>query len=908
MSEHYLSRLFLPASVAVVGATEREGALARFVFLNMRAAKYGGVLYAVNPKHEQVFGEPCFARLGDLPAPPDLIVIATPAATVANILHDAGEMGVRAALILSAGFAEIGAKGIEHARAVEEMAKHYGIRLIGPNCIGMMRPSIGLNATFANAPAKPGALALVSQSGAVCTAILDWAATTEIGFSSVISLGGALDVDFGEVLDFLVHDQETKSILLYIEGIRDARGFLSALRAAARVKPVVVLKAGRHAVSSKAASSHTGALTGNDAVFDTALARSGALRVATSLQLFAAARLLAEPRIARSLRGERLAIITNGGGPGVVAADCAADNGLTLATLTPATLTTLDAALPAHWSHGNPVDLIGDATPQRFGDAISAVGADAGVDALLVLFCPQTVTTAEAAATAIIGAAEAVMSEHAKPVFTALLGGASIVGARAMLAAAHIPNFLTPENAVEAFSYLSRFRAHQTFLLQSPPASEALTLSMADCASAVETANAIRATAIAAKRTLLNEHEAKQLLAAFGLPVALGVIAKTRVAAEIAAKKIGFPVAMKINSPGISHKSDVGGVWLNLMTRAQVGNAFDEMLEHVKKLMPKVKIEGVNIQPMLKFADAREVLVGVSRDSVFGPVIAFGAGGVAVEAIHDTALALPPLNHLLADELISRTRVNRLLADYRNVPGIDRDALINVLMRVSAITCMLPWIKEMDLNPVLAHAKGAVVVDARIVIDAGAPLADKRYRHMAIFPYPVELEREITLKNGARLKLRPIRPDDAERERTFVTSMSDTSRYFRFLHSLSSLSDDMVARFTQLDYDREMALVALINNDANDSEQFAGIARYYPNQDRVSAEFAIAIADTWQGKGLGEQLMKALVNAARDAGYRQIEGGVLPSNLAMLKLAAVAGFTIQSAGDEANTIKIVLAL
>lgn len=906
MSEHYLSRLFLPSSVALVGATEREGALGRFVFLNLQSGgfKDKGTIYAVNPKHEQVFGQPCFARLSDLPATPDLIVIATPATTVGQILQDAGVAGVRAALILSAGFAEIGAEGQARAQAVEDIARRYGIRLIGPNCIGMMRPAVGLNATFANAGVRAGSLALVSQSGAVCTAILDWAATTEIGFSSVISLGGALDVDFGEALDFLVQDIETKSILLYIEGIRDARGFLSALRAAARVKPVVVLKAGRYAASSKAVSSHTGALTGDDAVFDAALARSGALRVKTSLQLFAAARLLADPRMAKSLRGERLVVITNGGGPGVVAADCAADNGLKLATLSAVTLKMLDAALPAHWSHGNPIDLIGDATPKRFEDAINAAAADDGVDALLVLFCPQTVTSAEAAAAAIISAAQQVMTQYGKPLFAAFLGGASIVRAREMLEAAHVPIFLTPENAVEAFSYLARFRAHQAFLLQSPPANEALTLSLDDCASAVATAQKIRAAVIAAKRTILTELEAKQLLAAFGLPVAIGQIATTRVDAEAMAKKIGFPVVMKIHSPDITHKSDVGGVQLNLLNTRQVGNAFDEMLEQVAQTAPDALIEGVNIQPMLKFAHAREVLVGVSRDLIFGPVIAFGSGGVAVEAVRDTALALPPLNGLLASELISRTRISRVLGHYRNVPGIDHEALASVLVRVSVMTCLLPWMTELDLNPVLAHPSGAAVVDARIVIDANAPITDTRYRHMAIFPYPVELERALTLKDHAQLKLRAIRPDDAERERAFVASLSDTSRYYRFLHAVTALSDDMIARFTQLDYAREMALIAL----TPDGEKIAGVARYHPNPDRETVEFAIAIADAWQGRGLGEQLMKALVGAARDAGYRQIEGSVLPVNLGMLKLAAVVGFTVEPVGDAVNTIKITLAL
>ncbi len=908
MSAHYLTALLSPHSVAIIGATEREGALGRFVIENMRAAAFNGAMYAVNPKHSAVFGTPCFASIAKLPHAPELIVVTTPAETVAEILRDAGKAGVGAAVVLSAGFAEIGAEGRERAKELVAVTKQYGIRMIGPNCVGIMRPAIGLNATFANAPAKVGSLALVSQSGAVCTAILDWAATTEVGFSSVISLGGALDVDFGEALHFLVDDPQTRSILLYVEGIRDARGFVSALRAAARVKPVIVLKAGRHAAGSKAVASHTGALTGNDAVFDAVLARCGVVRVKSSLQLFAAARLLADPHLARALRGDRLAILTNGGGPGVVAADCATDNGISLATLSDATTKSLNTLLPAHWSHANPVDLIGDAPAARFGAALDVIANDADIDAALVLFCPQKASTPEDAAQATIDAAKRALDVHSTPVFTAWLGGASIGRARAMFEAAGIPNFITPENAVEAFSYLAKFRQHQAQLLESVPAAESMT--RVDCEHAVTAAQKIRAKVVAENRTLLNEDEAKALLHAFGVNVALGEIATTRDHAQDAAQRIGYPVVMKIRSPDISHKSDVGGVRLNLVNARQVASAFDEMLEHVLHLQPTAKIDGVSIQPMLKFADAREVLIGVSRDPVFGPVIAFGSGGIAVEAIHDLALALPPLNSMLANELIRATRISRVLASYRTVPEIDRAALVTVLLRVSAITCSLPWISEMDLNPVLSHPKGAAVLDARIVIDAAAPIADSRYRHMAIFPYPVELEHDVKLNDGAVLHVRAVRPDDADRERTFVAGMSDASRYSRFLHSVNALSDEMIARFTQLDYDREMALIALApaTADEDEDEEMAGVARYYPNSDRTSAEFAIAIGDAWQGRGLGNALMRALITSARAAGYANMSSTVLEQNGAMLKLAAGLGFVIQPNEIEADTATICLKL
>ncbi len=911
MSAHYLSRLFTPNSVAIVGATERPGALGRFVFENLRAAGYKGTIFAVNPKHTNVFDHPCYSTLTALPETPELIVVTTPGETVAKILADAGAKGIHHAVVLSAGFAETGAEGRNRASAIQTLLKRFDIRLLGPNCIGVMRPDIGLNATFSNAQGRVGSLALVSQSGAVCTAILDWAATTEIGFSSVISLGGALDLDFGEVLDFLVHDIETKSILLYVEGIRDARGFISALRAAARVKPVIVMKAGRAASGTKAVASHTGALTGNDAVFDAALARSGAIRVRTSLQLFAAARLLAEASVSRSLRGERLAIITNGGGPGVVAADCAADNSLTLATLSPSSIGALDKALPAHWSHGNPIDLIGDATPERFSAAIAAVATDVNVDAALVLFCPQATTTGEDAAVATISAAHAAMTEYSKPVFTAWLGGASVMKARTMFDSAGIPNFLTPENAIEAFSYLAKFRRHQQLLLATVPATQLMGL--AESAAAVRKADAIRAHAITDGRTLLNENEAKQILAIFGLPIALGTLATTREAAQDAAKAQGYPVVMKIQSPNITHKSDVGGVRLNLMNLRQVGNAFDEMIEHVKHVLPEAAIDGVNIQPMLKFADAREVLVGLSRDPTFGPIIAFGTGGIAVEAIHDTAVALPPLNSTLAANLIHATRVSRILGAYRSVSAIDEDALVNILVRVSMIACLLPWIREMDLNPVLAHPLGAAVLDARIVIDSDA--ADNgwtsQYAHMAIHPYPVELEGTLTLKDGASLAMRAIRPDDAERERAFVASLSQEARYYRFLHPVTKLSADMIARFTQLDYAREMALVVL-DTTTPENEKIVGVARYHPNADRISVEFAITIGDAWQARGLGSQLMHALIECARVAGYVYVQGSIHPMNLGMLRLATSLGFSIEPSdtapGSSLSTVNVSLKL
>jgi acetyltransferase len=866
--------------VALVGATEREGALGSIVYRNLAGGGLRGELFAVNPKHSTVYGKPAYPRLSGLPSVPDLAVVVTPARTVPEIIEDAGKAGIKAAIVLSSGFAEAGAEGRALQDRMVATAKQYGVRILGPNCLGEMRTDAGLNASFARTPALPGRLALVSQSGAICGAILDWAHSAGIGFTSVVSLGAAADVDFGEILDFLVVDEATDAILLYVEGIRDARRYLSALRAAARVKPVVVLKVGRYATGSKAASSHTGAMVGADAVFDAALRRAGTVRVKTYTQLFAAARVLATPHFPR---GERLAILTNGGGPGVVAADSASENGVPLASLADKTLKVLDEKLPPQWSRGNPVDIIGDAPPERFAAATSALLADPGVDALLVMYSPVAVTQPGAAARAVAEAARG----SQKPVLAAWLGDINPNESRVYLESQGIPNFYTPENAVEAFSLLCAYRRNQAQLMEVATARTA-----DEPRPDLEKAIAIRDAALAQGRCLLTEREAKALLAAFHLPVPTSVLAKDREAALAAAREIGFPVAMKIQSPDITHKSDVGGVRLDLQNADMVASAFDDMMRHVRALQPDARIDGAVVQPMLRFAHTREVLVGVATDPVFGPVISFGAGGVAVEAVRDTALALPPLNAPLARELMSRTRVFRLLQGYRDVPPANLDALASVICGVSRIVCALAWVKEMDLNPVLAHPGGAVIADARLVIDPERRDTPPRYGHMAIHPYPAELEGELRLRDSSTVRVRPIRPEDAALELRFFQRLSERSRYHRFMQHLPELPPRMLARFTQLDYDRELALVAI-----HDGE-FIAVGRYAPNADGRTAEFALTVADQWQGKGLGRALLERLCAAAREAGYEALSGYILADNHEMLELAQRLGFTEVSRDGE----------
>ena len=845
-----------------------------------------GALYPVNPKHRTVFGKPAYASLSKLPARPDLAVVATPAHTVPAIIDEAGRAGIKAAIVLSSGFGETGEAGRALQERMLEAARRHGVRILGPNCLGAMRTDAGLDATFARTPARPGNLALVSQSGAICSALLDWAQGAGVGFTSVVSLGAAADVDFGEVLDFLVADPATEAVLLYVEGIRDARRYMSALRAAARVKPVVALKVGRYASGSKAASSHTGALVGADDVFDAALRRAGTVRVKTYTQLFAAARILATQNFPQ---GDRLAILTNGGGPGVVAADSASENGVPLAILSKGTIEILSKNLPSQWSRGNPIDIIGDAPAERFGAAAAAALADPNVDALLAMYSPVAVTAPEAAARAVAGAAQA----SRKPVLAAWLGDINPNESRAYLEAHGIANFYTPENAVEAFSFLCAYRRNQAQLMEVPVAREP-----DEPAPDLGKATALFDQAAKQNRTLLTEHEAKALLAAFGLPVPPSIISGTRDEAVAAARGIGFPVVIKIHSPDITHKSDVGGVRLNLQNAEMVASAFDDMMRHVKRLRPQARIEGAVVQPMLRFAHAREVLVGVATDPVFGPVISFGAGGVAVEAVRDTALALPPLNAPLARELMARTRVHRLLAGYRDVPPADLDALAAILRGVSRMVCALAWLEEMDLNPVLAHPGGAVIADARVVIDPARRVPPPRYGHMAIHPYPTELEGEMALHDGSRVHVRPIRPGDAELELRFFAGLSERSRYHRFMQHLPELPPRMLARFTQLDYDRELALVALHEGE------FVAVGRYAPNPDGRTAEFALTVADAWQNKGLGRALLQRLCDAARAAGYEALYGHVLAENRGMLDLAARMGFVdVAREGAETTVVR-----
>lgn len=892
MSQHYLHAMFHPQSVAVIGASNRDNSVGGVVFRNMRSNGYQGKLYAVNPNHAEIQGYQAFASVEQIPGPVDLAVIITRAALVPGIIEECGKRGVRFALVLSAGFRETGTQGALLERAVIDNAHRYGIRLIGPNCLGILCPASGLNATFSNGSVPAGNLALISQSGAFCTAIMDWAKPNEVGFSCIVSMGTAASMDFGEMLDYLATDQSTDSILLYIEGIQNARRFMSALRATARIKPIFIVKAGRHAAGSAAAFSHTGALVGADDVFEAALQRAGVVRVETIVQLFSAAKALAahfRPG------GNRLAIVTNGGGPGVMAADRAADLGVAIATLADETLQQLDTQLPDTWSRGNPLDIIGDATAERYRHAISGCMQDAGVDGVLVILTPQAMTNPLEVANTVVETA----AQFNKPLIACWMGEVQVTESRQVFDRAKIPNFRTPEPAVEVFSFISAYYQNQQLLLQTPgPLAH-------HSEPDEEGARLLIESALTGHRKILSEVESKAILAAFRIPIAKALIAHSPNEALVIAEELGFPVVMKIHSPDITHKSDTGGIRLNVGNAQAVRSAYQEILQSVQKHSPNARIEGIVVEPMIIKPNGRELMVGVTTDAVFGPVITFGAGGVLVDVLGDRAVALPPLNRFLTKDMIQRTHIAKLLGQFRHMPAIDTAALENILLRVSEMVCELPWIKEMDINPLIVDEHGACAVDARIIVDYLPPSAD-RYAHMAIHPYPTHLITHWQLADGTDLIIRPIRPEDAEIEQDFVRGLSAESKYFRFMDTLQELSQTMLVRFTQIDYDREMALIAVLQQDNREKE--LGVCRYIASADGQSCEFALVVADEWQNKGIGNKLMSCLFDAARAKGIRIMEGEVLEANHAMLELVRRLGFARTVSAEDVSIMRVVKQL
>jgi acetyltransferase len=886
MGTHFLDCLFSPNAIAVFGASERPDAVGNRVFFNLCNDGFDGPVYAINPKHKRVFGQPCYSSIKAVGEKVDLAVIATPARTIAKIVRDCAKYGVRAAIVITSVSGESDDRGGALGKSLSKIASKYNIRILGPNCLGLIRPSVGMNATYSKNNAKPGQLALISQSGAICTSILDWASDRDIGFSAVVSLAAAADINFGDILDYLAQDSETRSILLYVEGIRDARSFMSGLRIAARMKPVVVIKAGRHVETSKATVTHSGAIVGADDVFDAALQRAGVVRARSIEQLFAAAQLLASRH---RVSGNRLAIITNGGGLGIMATDRAVDLGVRLASVSDDMMTKLNKGLPAQWSHDNPIDLLGDAPHSRYRVAVKACLDDPGVDGVLVMLSPQAATDPLACAQTVINA----QKNSDKPILACWMGEQQVEIARQLFSRHHLPNFPNPESSVEAFSYLACHYQNQQQLMQVP--GPLIAASEPD----IDAAREIILSAIAGQRSILNNQESKALLKAFSIQVTESIKCTSIEEVLKASESTGFPLAMKIDSPQISHKSDVGGVCLNIAKSADLAACYEELMSEVSRKKPEAELDGVSIESMHSPAYGRELLIGVIRDPVFGPAITFGAGGIQVEVLRDRAVAIPPLNRFLAEKMINQTHVAGSLGEFRHMPAINMDALIEVLRHVSEMICELPEIIAMDINPLIADETGVVVLDARIVVEQPQPVAE-RYSHMAIHPYPSHLESDLHLADGSDIKIRPIRPEDAGIEQSFVHELSSESKHFRFMQGLNELTQQMLVRFTQLDYSRELALIAVQQHD--EKETMLGVARYVTNSDGESCEFAVVVADKYHHKGIGSHLMNALMGAARQRGLKTMKGEILANNRNMQLLARRLGFAISTSEEDLSIL------
>jgi acetyltransferase len=886
-----LDGFFKPNSVAVVGASTTPGSVGSILIRNLLQNPFGGVVYPINPKRKAVHGVYCYPSLMDTPDAVDLAVIATPASAVPASIEQCVARGVPAAIIISAGFSELGAEGRKLEQQIRAIA-HGKMRIIGPNCLGIIHPGSGLNASFASSMARPGRVALLSQSGAICTSILDWARERNIGFSTFVSVGTMLDVDFADLIDYFGDDPATRSIVLYMEAVGDVRKFVSAARAAARAKHVIVVKAGRHEAGAKAAASHTGALAGADAVFDAAVRRAGVLRVNTIPDLFNMAELLAHQP---APRGPGLAIITNAGGPGVMATDALMLAGGQLAALSQDSLDALSKVLPPFWSHGNPIDVLGDATPERYRQAIEICARDPGVQGLLILLTPQAMTDPSETARHVARFAKI----EGKPVLASWMGGTDVRAGRSVLSEAGVATFDSPEAAVKAFLHLVQYRRNQELLYEQPASLPENW--HPDQPRARSLLDAVRQSG----RTLLTEFEAKELLGCYGIPTVPTRNANSADAAVAEDGNLGYPVVLKLWSEKITHKTDAGGVVLNIADEAGVRAAFAQIKENAVRYADQHRIGadaflGVTVQPMVRMK-GYELIVGSSVDPQFGPVVLFGAGGVLVEVMQDRALSLPPLNRTLARRLIERTQIHKALQGVRGQRPIPLDQLETLLVRFSYLLCDFLDIREIDINPLLASADGLIALDARVLL---AKQGETPAR-LTIEPYPNQHTASWRLPTGVDVVVRAIRPEDEPLIEAHHRALSEQSIRMRFFSMVKALSRDNLVRLCHLDYAREMALVAQ-RQDAAGNPEIIGVSRYYMNPQTGDAEFAVIVRDAYQGQGLGQHLMERLIAVARERGVSRLVGFVLRENAGMLALAKALGFC-EGKGDR-ETIEVVLDL
>ncbi|MCB2101062.1 MAG: GNAT family N-acetyltransferase [Rhodobacterales bacterium] len=888
-----MDKLFKPESVAVIGATSREKAVGALVMRNLLNGGFSGPIMPVNPRRPSVAGVLTYPDVHSLPVVPDLAVICTPPKTVPGIVHDLGARGTHAVVVLTAGMSgETAEDGRTFSEHLLDAVRHHNMRMLGPNCLGLLVPGVGLNASFSHVEAKPGRIAFVSQSGALCTAVLDWARPRGIGFSHFISLGDQSDVGFGDVIDYLGSDPGTRAILLYIESVHERRNFMSAARAAARNKPIIVIKSGRVAEGAAAAASHTGALAGADNVFDAAIRRAGMLRVDSVGELFAAVETLAR---GMRLKGDRLSVMTNGGGIGVMAIDDLVRQGGRVARLSEGSLEALDKVLPGTWSRANPVDIIGDAPGSRYAAAVETLMAEKDSDALLVMHAPTATADSVEAAKAVIDSVS--KSKGKKPVLTNWVGGEAVAPARQLFAQAGLPSYDTPGEAVGAFMHMVQYRRNQDMLMETPESMPT------DFTPATETARLVIEGALASGRQMLTEPEAKAVLAAYGIPTVETHVVQSPQEAVNWANKMGYPVALKILSEDIIHKSDVGGVDLFLDTPGAVKSAAESMLSAVHELRPDAHVQGFSVQKMVQRPGAHEVIIGVATDPIFGPVILFGQGGTAVEVIADRAVALPPLNMSLARELIRRTRIYRLLKGYRDRAPVDMEALRQTLVRVSQLVVDIPEVAELDINPLFADEQGVLAVDARI----GLKSASDGVGRLAIRPYPKELEEKFKLRSGRQTILRPIRPEDEPQHYEFLSKLTPEDIRFRFFGLVGELPHSEMARLTQIDYDREMAFIASAEREDGDGYETLGVVRTITDPDNERAEYAIVVRSDLKGQKLGWKLLDKMVGYCRSRGTRTVVGQVLAENRRMLELVKSMGFKTRNLPGE-PVVEVTLTL
>jgi len=892
-----LDMFFHPAAVAVIGASETAGSVGRAVLSNLISHPFGGMVFPVNLKRRSVLGIQAYPSVLAVPEQVDLAVIATPAATVPDIIHECAEKGVKGAIILSAGFRERGEEGEALERQVLAEARRGKLRIIGPNCLGLMRPITGLQATFANTAAIAGSVGFISQSGALCTAVLDWSLRERVGFSAFVSIGSMADVGWGDLIDYLGDDPHTRSIVIYMESVGDARSFLSAAREVALTKPIIVLKVGRSEAAAHAAASHTGTLTGSDKVLDAAFRRCGVLRVDRVEELFDMAEILAkQPRPS----GPRLAIVTNAGGPGVLATDALIGEGGELATLSTQTIDALNQFLPPHWSHANPVDIIGDADAERYIKAVEVVARDPNTDGLLAILTPQAMTDPTQTAERL----KAYGRLEGKPILASWMGGASVTAGESILTSANIPTFAYPDSAARAFLYMWKYSYNLRALYETPHPP----LETAENLQQHALAGAIVQTARAAGRTILTERESKDVLACYGIPTVPTFEARRADDAVSRANQIGYPVVLKLLSETITHKTDVGGVRLNLRDADDVRRAYRAIQDSVLQRVGPGNFEGVTVQAMI-LRDGYELIIGSSFDSQFGPVLLFGAGGEMVEVFQDRALALPPLNTTLARRMMEQTRIFYALEGTRGHPPVDLGALEQLLVRFSHIVSDQRGIKEIDINPLLASAEQLVALDARIILyDPQIP--EEALPKAAIRPYPASYIGSTMLADGESVTLRPIRPDDEPMMIRFHKALSEQSVYYRYFGTMSlsqRTAHERLTRMCFIDYDRELALVAVRNDSDPDSAEIIAVGRLIKLHGSTDAEIAVLVADSFQGKRLGTDIVSRLLKIARQEGVRRICAEILPENHQMRRICQKLGFQIRhELGDRIVTAEIAL--